>query len=52
MYLNGEFYGVFSWQIKKQRKNYHINKITVEHIHIDGSLYIQYFWNGVKHESF
>ncbi|MBQ7594170.1 MAG: CotH kinase family protein [Synergistaceae bacterium] len=47
VYLNGQFYGIFSWQIKKQRKNYHMDKSTVEHIHLDGSLYTQYFWNGV-----
>ena len=47
VYLNGTFYGVYSWQIKKQRKNYRMDKSTVEHIHLDGSLYTQYFWNGV-----
>lgn len=47
VYLNGEFYGIFAWQIKKQRKNYRMDKSTVEHIHIDGTLYTQYFWNGV-----
>lgn len=46
VYLNGNFYGVFSWQVKKQRKNYHMDKSTVEHIHLDGSLYNQYFWAG------
>lgn len=46
VYLNGEFYGVFSWQIKKQRKNYHMDKSTVEHIHLDGTLYTEYFWGG------
>lgn len=46
VYLNGEFYGVFSWQIKKQRKNYHMDKSTVEHIHLDGTLSTANFWNG------
>ena len=46
VYLNGEFYGIFSWQIKKQRKNYMLTKSTVEHIHLDGNIYVQYFWNG------
>lgn len=46
VYLNGEFYGIFSWQLKKQRKNYHMDKSTVEHIHIDGTLYAGNFWNG------
>ncbi len=38
VYLNGTFYGVYSWQIKKQRKNYHQDKSTVEHIHLDGHM--------------
>ena len=46
VYLNGDFYGVFSWQLKKHRKNYHMDKSTVEHIHLDGNIYAQYFWNG------
>ena len=46
VYLNGKFYGVFSWQIKKQRKNYHMDKSTVEHIHLDGTLSTANFWNG------
>ena len=47
VYLNGEFYGVFAWQLKKNRKNYHMEKSNVEHIHLDGALYAAYFWNGV-----
>ena len=47
VYLNGEFYGLFSWQIKKQRKNYHMDKSTVEHIHLDGTISTDTFWNGV-----
>lgn len=46
VYLNGEFYGLFSWQIKKQRKNYHMDKSTVEHIHLDGTISTDTFWNG------
>ncbi len=51
VYLNGEFYGIFSWQIKKQRKNYHMDKSTVEHIHLDGTIgkhndFVNHFWNG------
>ena len=47
VYLNGAFYGIFSWQIKKQRKNYHMDKSTAEHIHLDGNVNPQCFWNGV-----
>ncbi|MBR0070540.1 MAG: CotH kinase family protein, partial [Synergistaceae bacterium] len=46
VYLNGEFYGVFSWQIKKHRANYHLEKSKVEHIHLDGTLYRENFWDG------
>lgn len=46
VYLNGVFYGIFSWQIKKHRKNYHLEKSKVEHIHLDGSLTTGYFWDG------
>lgn len=46
VYLNGTFYGIFSWQIKKHRKNYHLEKSKVEHIHLDGSLTTGYFWDG------
>ena len=37
VYLNGTFYGIFSWQIKKQRKNYYLDKSTVTHIHLDAA---------------
>lgn len=38
VYLNGEFYGIFSFQLKKHRDNYHMNKGTAEHVHLDGIL--------------
>lgn len=38
LYLNGVFYGIFSWQLKKHRDNYHMDKSTAEHIHIDGEV--------------
>lgn len=37
-YLNGEFYGVYSWQLKKHRDNYHLNKDNGNHIHLDGNI--------------
>ena len=36
VYLNGEFYGIFSWQIKKHRDNYRMSKSNPKHIHLDG----------------
>ena len=38
VYLNGEFQGVFAWQLKKNRKNMGQNKSTATHIHLDGTL--------------
>ena len=37
VYLNGEFYGIFAFQLKKHRDNYHMNKSVAEHIHLEGS---------------
>ena len=36
VYLNGEFYGVFNWALKKHRDNYHLDKSSATNIHIDG----------------
>ena len=44
VYLNGEFYGVYSWQLKKSRDNYHLNKKKSKNIHLDGDLYSPKFW--------
>lgn len=38
VYLNGEFHGIYCWQLKKHRKNMNMKKNTLEHIHLDGSL--------------
>lgn len=38
VYLNGEFYGIFSFQLKKHRDNYHMDKSTPKHVHLDGEL--------------
>lgn len=45
-YLNGDFYGVFSLQLKKHRDNYHLNKSTAEHVHLDGILDNTTFFGG------
>lgn len=45
-YLNGLFYGIFTWQLKKHRDNYHMNKATAEHVHLDGIVNKDYFWGG------
>lgn len=46
IYLNGKFYGVFALQLKKHRDNYHLNKSTAEHVHLDGILDNITIFNG------
>lgn len=46
LYLNDEFYGLFAWLIKKHRDNYHLDKNTAEHIHLDGTIENRIIWNG------
>lgn len=36
VYLNGVFYGIFNWALKKHRANYHLSKSSATNIHIDG----------------
>jgi len=35
VYFNGEFYGIFAWQLKKHRDNYRMSKNKSENIHLD-----------------
>ena len=46
LYLNGEFYGLFAWLIKKHRDNYHMDKSTAGHVHLDGVLGQETFFGG------
>lgn len=46
LYLNDKFYGIFSFQLKKHRDNYHMNKSTAEHVHLDGTLNSVTIFNG------
>lgn len=46
IYLNGEFYGIFSFQLKKHRDNYHMDKSTAENVHLDGTIDYNILWNG------
>lgn len=36
--LNGEFYGIYAFNIKKHRDNYHMIKDNPKNIHLDGSI--------------
>ena len=46
VYLDGEFYGIYAFNIKKHRDNYHMKKDVAENIHLDGDLYATNLWNG------
>lgn len=47
VYLNGEFYGLFSWQLKKHRDNYFMDRNATDNIHIDGEAYLKMFDGNV-----
>ncbi len=46
VYLNGKFYGIFSFQLKKHRDNYHMDKSAAEHVHLDGELNMATIFGG------
>lgn len=46
VYFKGKFYGIFSFQLKKHRDNYHMNKSTAENVHLDGNISWGALWNG------
>ena len=46
VYLNGAFYGIFSWQLKKHRDNMAMGRNEIDNIHLDGYLSDTNMWNG------
>ena len=44
--LNGAFYGVYCWQLKKHRDNYHQKKDNAAHIHLDGNIGNALLWSA------
>lgn len=46
LYYNGTFVGIYSFAIKKHRKNYHMDKSDYLQILIDGVLHKNEFWAG------
>lgn len=46
VHLNGSFYGVFSWALKKHRDNYMQNKSKPENIQLDGDIHDTFRYNG------
>ena len=39
VYQNGVFWGIYSFQLKKHRDNYHMEKDIANNIHLDGTIY-------------
>lgn len=52
VYLNGEFYGLFAWQLKKHRDNYVMDKKTASNIHLDGLLGQSFFSGTIDWTAF
>lgn len=46
VYLNGDFWGIYAFQLKKHRKNMNMKKNTLEHIHLDGTPKLVTFLSG------
>jgi len=46
VYQNGEFYGIYSWQMKKDRDNMWQSKKKAKHVHLDGTLGADTIWGG------
>lgn len=46
VYLNGTFYGVYAWQLKKHHKNMNQKKTVAEHVHLDGNLQDGYLFRS------
>lgn len=47
VYLNGAFYGLYSFQLKKHRDNFFMDKSKSKEIHLDGTIATTTMWNGV-----
>lgn len=45
VYMEGNFYGIYSWQLKKHRDNYQMSKKKPKNIHLDGVLGLDTFFN-------
>lgn len=46
LYVNESFYGIYCWQLKKHRKNYHQKKKEATHIHLDGNISDTLLWRA------
>lgn len=46
MYVNGEYYGLYAWNLKKHRKNYSMNKKDYSAVLLDGVIDQTTLFNG------
>ncbi|MBD5314613.1 MAG: hypothetical protein HDS08_00345 [Bacteroides sp.] len=46
VFVKGVFYGVYSWQLKKHRDNFRMDKKEAAHVHLDGKLSEGTLWGG------
>lgn len=46
LYVNGKFYGIYAWQLRKHRRNMNMKKSVTEHVHIDGNVSDSYVFRG------
>lgn len=46
MYVNGEYYGLYAWNLKKHRKNYSMNKKDYTAALLDGEIGANEFFGG------
>lgn len=46
VYLNGDFYGIYAWQLKKHRDNMAMKKRAPTHVYLDGTLGDVTLWDG------
>lgn len=46
VYFNNEFYGVYTWNLKKHRDNYFLDKKDANNILLDGAMSVGSLWGG------
>lgn len=52
LYVNGEYYGLFAWNLKKHRKNYSMSKSDYSALLLDGTLGQSFFTGEIDWTAF
>lgn len=52
LYVNGEYYGLFAWNLKKHRKNYSMSKSDYSALLLDGTLGQKFFTGEIDWTAF